>query len=110
MKKFLLPMAFVLLGATACTPVYSSQTSTYNAVGSPSADLQAATGVCDSRVGAVQIGSATPDTYKQCMSAQGWQYSNTVRTVDIYPDQDDPGMTCHDFRIFGVVGSSCQNY
>ena len=109
MKGLIVPVAlFLMLGATACTDVYSSQTSTYSSVGRErsDADLQAATAVCDSRVGTVQIGSDVPDAYKQCMLAQGWQHDCTI-PPDAYPDPHQACRACRDFMFLGVMGREC---
>ena len=108
MIRLILALAITLLGAAACaTNDYSSQKATYYAIGGvrSDADLQAATGVCDTRVGVVRNGSDTSDAYKECMQEQGWQYGYTTRYHQL---DHDP--RCHEFVFMGITGLSCSNF
>jgi len=108
MKRMILAAALILAGALSAhadTDIY------YDTTGRHRGDdlLHVDTAYCDARYGAPKNGRVTSLAYKRCMASRGWRFQKT-KVVHYYTDPNQPGLVCHDIKVFGVIGSSCSNF
>jgi len=68
---------------------------------------------CGEKFGMPQNGTQTSRQFKQCMLGYGWRFDRTrvehAKAQNTYIDPDT-GLTCHDFKIFGITGWDCSNF
>jgi hypothetical protein len=102
MKRIVLVAALLLGGAMTAQADTTHWTAVHPQDGD--AQLMAAGRSCDLQYGVIPNGYPETATYKKCMRAQGWIYTNTTRDNTWINRR---GMRCH--PILNGGGSECDS-